>query len=136
MKRNLLLQLRETHSLFAGKSDEGKRIAGPDESLFELVTDAKKLMPSSASRVFVVSGDDYRGMRGAYYAYPQNVYWRRKGRKLPEPEAIQSDDYILVLPPVKLRYNSHENILESPDGNTVAVELLISRQIGALFRVL
>lgn len=135
-QKKLLVQLSETHGIFAGKSSEAKRSVGSDAALFEFVSDAKKLMPASSSRLFVVSSDDYTGMRGAYYAYPHNVYWRRKGRGLPQREAIHPDDYILVLPPTSLSYNSRENTLESPGGNAIAVQLLISRQAGALFRVL
>tara|TARA_R110001599_G_C12277354_1_gene663193 strand:- start:36956 stop:38101 length:1146 start_codon:yes stop_codon:yes gene_type:complete len=131
-----LVQLRETQVLYAGKSSEAKRKASPDAALFEFVAEASELMTSARSRVFVASSDDYTGMRGAYYALPHNVYWERGGRELPPRQAIQADDYILVLPPAALNYNSHENFLETRDGDVIPVQLLIARQAGALFRVL
>jgi len=135
-QRKLLLQLRETHKAFAGKSSVEKRSVGMDAALFNFIGEAKELMPIDASRLFVLSSDDYRGMRGAYYAYPHNVYWRRKSRGLAEQNAIRSDDYILLLPPTSLSYNSAEQTLESPGAKPIAVQLLISRQAGALFRAL
>lgn len=132
----LLLQLRETQALYAGKSNAEKRGVGIDAVLFELVSEASDQMSSADTRVFVGSSDDYKGMRGAYYLYPHNVYWKRHGPELPSRKAIHPDDYILVLPPTELSFNSRENILETPGGDHIVVKLLLSRPAGALFRVL
>jgi hypothetical protein len=133
---NLLLQLRETQALYAGKSNEEKRRAGTDAELFAFVHEARSQMSSVDSRVFVGSSDDYSGMRGAYYLYPYNAYWKRGGPELPQASAILQDDYILVVPPTELSFNPAKALLETPAGDHIAVRLLVSRPVGALFRVL
>lgn len=131
----LLLQLRETHSLYAGKSNAEKRSAGIDADLYEFIAEANQRVPTG-SRVFVSSSDDYRGMRGAYYLYPNNSYWRRSGSELPRRKAIHKHDYILVLPPTSLDFDPQNSVLATPRGDQFAVKLLLSRPAGALFQVL
>jgi len=133
---NLLFQLRETQALYAGKSNDEKRRAGTDAELFEFVREARDQMSSVESRVFVGSSDDYKGMRGAYYLYPFNAYWKRRGPELPQGNAILQDDYILVLPPTELSFNPAKAVLETPAGDHIAVRLLVSRPAGTLFQVL
>jgi hypothetical protein len=128
-------QLGETRDELAGKSGHERRLAAPDGELYAFVSDALAAIADPESRIFLATGSDYFGVRGAYHLFPMNVFWRRHGPELPEPRYLRSGDYILVYAPRRVRYHPSEGMLRWPDDNEVAVEKLMLRQGGGLFRV-
>ena len=128
-------QLGETRETFAGKTGNERRLAAPDGALYAFVSDVREAVADPASRVFLATGSDYLGVRGAYHLFPMNVFWRRHGPELPDPQFLRAGDYILVYAPRAVRYHSNEGVLRWPDGNEVAVDELMLRPNGGLFRV-
>jgi hypothetical protein len=131
----LLQQLAVTHAKFAGKDDDAKLAAGPDGALVQFMSDVKNLVAPEA-RIFVASGDDYRGMRGSYYLYPRNVFWARGDTELPSREYIQEGDFIVLIYPSTLNFDPEKSVIRSGVGEPLPVELLASGGLGGLFRVL
>lgn len=132
----LLDRLRNTHSDFAGLASADRRTVGPEAPLFAFVGAAKQRIAPDGTRVFVSSADEYIGMRGAYYLYPRNVYWKRNGPELPAWRRLRKGDYLLVLAPTALRFDRQQNILVAPRGERVAVEVETSSAVGTLYRVM
>ncbi|MAT95078.1 MAG: hypothetical protein CME59_21115 [Halioglobus sp.] len=131
----LLRQLGETRADFAGKSREEKLLAGPDAELYAFVARARALMSPADARVFVSSSDNYTGLRGAYYLYPFNAYWKKDGHELPHPAFLRRGDYIMVLQPASLRVARRRGMAFSADGS-FPVEVLLASQGRQLLRVL
>jgi hypothetical protein len=128
-------QLGVTYETFYGKDTQGKLTAGLDAELVELMTGVKGQLESTDSRIFVSSTDDYLGMRGAYYLYPFNVFWKRHGPELPRGEYLRSGDYIVLVGPTQMSFDPVTSTLQTPQSRTLSVEPVISRRMGSLFRV-
>jgi hypothetical protein len=131
----LLQQLAVTHATFAGKGDAAKLAAGPDGALVQFMSDVKQRVAPEA-RIFVASGDDYRGMRGSYYLYPRNVFWARGGTELPSREYIHEGDFIVMIHPSTLNFDQEKSVIRIGSGESLSVKLLASGGLGGLFRVL
>jgi hypothetical protein len=132
----LFRQLENTHDTFAGKAGDEKILASSDAELFDFISNVKKSAESTDAKVFVVSSVDYLGMRGAYYLYPRNVYWNRYGLELPDRSFIRRGDYIVAIRPGEIRYNSSNGELYLPQGQTLAVQRILSQSYGEAFRAL
>ena len=131
----LLRQLGETYQTFSGRDTPGKLAAGLDAELVELMVDVKGRLESPDSRIFVSSTDDYLGMRGAYYLYPFNVFWQRRGPELPAGEYLHSGDYIVLVAPTQISFDAVTNTLQAQQRKALSVEPVFSRRMGSLFRV-
>jgi len=131
----LLRQLGVTYETFSGKDTQGKLAVGLDAELVELMTSVKGQLESTDSRIFVSSTDDYLGMRGAYYLYPFNVFWKRHGPELPRAETMHSGDYIVLVRPTQMNFDPETNTLQTPQSTTLSVEPIISRRVGSLYRL-
>jgi hypothetical protein len=131
----LLRQFAVTYETFSGKDTQGKLAAGLDAELVELMTGVKGQLESTDSRIFVSSTDDYLGMRGAYYLYPFNVFWKRRGPELPRGKYLHSGDYVVLVGPTRVSYDPVTNTLQTPKRKALSVEPVISRRMGSLYRV-
>ena len=134
-QKKLLTQLVQTYDTFYGKDTRDQLAVGLDAELVSFVTEVNQRLASTDARIFVSSADDYLGMRGAYYLYPGNVYWKRNGRELPDLKYLHSGDYVVVIEPSDTRFNSLTQTLLIPENSSLAVEPLLSHPVGKLFRV-
>ncbi len=125
-----------TRATFAGKSNAEKRQAGPDSALFGFTRRVNDVVSESDGRVFISTTSDYQGMRGAYFLYPNNVYWDRYATTLPEPDYFEAGDFVVLFPPVQVGYDRNSGYLQYGDGKQLRAELLFSEGSGALFRAL
>jgi len=132
---DLWRQLEHTREQFAGRSDRQKLAAGIDADLVAFTDLVRQRLASPRDRVFVASADDYLGMRGAYYLYPANTYWRRSGPELPAVAYLHGGDYIAAVAPTALQFDALRGVLVTPDAATVPVERLFAGETGSLYRV-
>jgi hypothetical protein len=122
--------------MFAGKSNSEKRQAGGDSALFDFTRRVNDVVSESCTRVFISTASDYMGMRGAYFLFPNNVYWERDELTLPAAEHIEAGDYVVLLPPARVSYDRKARYLQYGNGERLRAELLFSEGSGALFRAL
>ena len=134
-QEKLLRQLEQTYNTFYGKDTQEQLAVGLDAELVRFVTEVNQQLASTDARIFVSSADDYLGMRGAYYLYPGNVYWKRGGRELPNLKYLHSGDYVVVVEPSDTRFDSLTQNLLMPENRSLGVEPLLSHPMGKLFRV-
>jgi hypothetical protein len=131
----LLRQVVETRAEFSNKTTQEQLAVGPDAELVEFITEVKQRLVSADARIFVSSASDYLGMRGAYYLYPNNVYWKRKKKGLPRREYLHSGDYIVLVEPTAIRFDPSTAMLKTPKNKFVRVERILSLGAGSLFEV-
>ena len=131
----LLTQLGKTYDTFYGRDTPEQLAVGPDAELISFVAGINQQLASTDARIFVSSADDYLGMRGAYYLYPGNVYWKRHGQELPNLKYLHSGDYVVVIEPADTRFDSLTQNLLIPGNRSLGVEPLLSHPMGKLFRV-
>jgi hypothetical protein len=134
-QHKLFRQLALTYSTFYGKDNQGKLVAGIDRELVGFMTEVKRELDSPDSRIFVSTSDDYLGMRGAYYLYPFNVFWQRKGAELPQNKYVHSGDYIVVVEPADTSFDAVTGTLLPRHDSSLSVELILSQRMGSLYRV-
>ena len=134
-QKQLFHQLALTYDTFSGKDSDEKLEAGIDGDIVAFMTRVKKEIASPDAQIFVSSADDYLGMRGAYYLYPLNVYWERKGPELPPQKYVHDGDYIVVVEPAGMHFDAQTGVLRSRSGTALQVEPVLSRHVGSLYRV-
>ena len=132
----LLRQLDATREAFAGKTPSEKRVEGRDANLFGFISRVREEIGPGHPRVFVTSSNDYTGMRGAYFLYPLNVYWQRKPPSLPLAESITRGDFIVLLKPTQLFYDSPSSTIQYGDKSRLSVRRILSTPTGDLFQVI
>ena len=111
-------------------------MGGPDSALVQFMSGVRQRITSPDARVFVASQDDYTGMRGSYYLYPLNVFWQRSRSELPAVRYIHSGDYIVLINPTAIRFDSQKSALLTPDREQILVKLLGGGGVGSLYRVI
>jgi hypothetical protein len=134
-QEKLLRQLEQTYNTFYGKDTREQLAVGPDAKLVSFVTAVNQQLASPDARIFVSSASDYLGMRGAYYLYPGNVYWKRNAPELPDIKYLHSGDYVVVIEPANTRFDSLTQSLLISGSRSLGVEPLLSHPMGKLFRV-
>lgn len=132
----LLRQTEVSQTTFAGKSPHEKRLATDDSALYTFIGSIKEAIGEPDARVFIASASDYLGMRGAYFAYPQNVYWERHAVSLPPSDKIRAGDYVLLLRPIRAGFDKDTGLLRYGEDMSLHTELILSNDIGALFKVI
>ncbi len=132
-----LLQQHETsRATLAGRSDAEKGRRGQDSGMLELAEKVRAAVPDDgASRVFVVSDNDYFGMRSAYYLMPLNAYWNRR-QELPGRQHLQTGDFILLVPPARTAIDVQRRALRVSDAVFLPVRPVTGDAHGTLFQVL
>jgi hypothetical protein len=138
-QNQLLRQLADTYREFSGKSSQEKLAVGPDAQLYNFAAQVKPLLETKDARIFVDSGDKYRGQRGAYFLYPFNVYWREPfftfPHTLPHRDLMHSGDYIVLIKPTELGFNLESNELFLPHRMPMSAELIFSDHTGTVVRL-
>lgn len=129
-------QLGLTYTQFAGKDSQQKLAAGPDAALVHFANYVQQRVDSPDARIFVGSAVDYNGMRGSYYLYPRNVFWRRNRAELPALEYFRRGDYIVLINPTGVRFDPQQRALLPPDAAPVPARLLAEAAAGSLYQVL
>ncbi len=132
----LWTQLQETYRQFAGLTEEQKHLAAPDGALFAFMERVKRAIQDPDARLFLATGHDYTGVRGAYHLFPRNVYWKRGGPELPDPKYIHPGDYIVLFDPQQVQFDRHDDTLVWPQGHRLKVEGILLEGQGGLFKAL
>jgi hypothetical protein len=133
-QKRLTHQVTHSFQTFSGKTSEEKLAAGPDGKLYRFISTVKQHIESPDARVFVASSDLYRGMRGAYYLYPLNPYWKLEGPQIPDGRFMREGDYVLLLAPTRVKLNRAEGI-RLPETGYFPVETLLFSPTGRLVRL-
>ena len=133
-QQRLFYQVKDTRAQFSGLTSEEKLRVGPDAKIVAFVEILRKHIPEGA-RVFVLSDDDYEGLRTAYYLYPSNVYFRMKFGLPGERRLIRSGDFIAVMTSPGTRYNKRNEFLYVPESGRWDVDRLVDERVGDLYRV-
>lgn len=134
-QNQLLHQVADTYRTFVGRNTPQKHAVGPDAALYRFIAQVKPLMHPEDARVFVDSGDEYQGLRAAYYLYPFNVYWPEPGQKFPSRQQLRSGDYIVLIPPTTLQFIPLGRRLAFSPNNVVRVELILRDAMGTVVRM-
>jgi hypothetical protein len=134
-QQKLVRQLTVTYDTFYGKNPQEKLAAGFDAGLVNFATQVKEHLGQDSPRVFVTSSSDYLGMRGAYYLYPHNVFWKRFARTLPGKRHLQSGDHIVIIEPTEITFDSSAGQLQLPGKQPIGIEPIFAHPAGKLFRV-
>jgi len=137
-QRELMSQLTQTRSQFAGKTLEQKHLADIDGNIYRYITRLKNdVLPKTPTRVIVLhnsQGHNFERLKAQYYLLPHRVY--NFGRKPPK-SGLATVDYILVLGEIPgLEFDLQTSKLVWKKGKrSLAVEQVDKESMGALFRV-
>lgn len=132
---NLARQFASTRAQFAGKNAEERYRAGDDAPLFSFIEKARRVLPATPARIFVVADASYFRDRAAYHLYPHNVYAPTVVNAIPPAGALRPGDWLVVYQRRGVQYNAAEKRLRWEDGRSVAAELKLVESFGALFRI-
>jgi hypothetical protein len=133
-QKRLTHQVVHSYDTYAGKTTGEKLAAGPDGGLFRFISQVKEHIASPDARVFVASSDLYLGMRGAYYLYPLNPFWKLEGPQIPEGRFMREGDYVLLLAPTRVKLNREAGI-RLPETGYFAADTLFISPSGKLVRL-
>ena len=133
---NLMRQVAETRSRYAGKDWHEKRVAAEDGALFSFIDQVRAKLPPPPARVFIVAETHYFRDRGAYHLYPHNVYFEPYRDTLPPSSAFHAGDYLVVYQRPGVQYDPARKRLRFPDGTTIPAEVMLADRGAALFRIL
>ena len=121
--------------MFAGKSEEDRRLAALDGEFYRFLREVRQRLPERPARLFIVSADPagFWAGRARYHLLPHNGY--AGFARLPPPDQARPGDYILILSPLPdARYDPERRMLEGGDTQ-LPVEMLHLAARGALFRI-
>ncbi len=121
-----------TQQRYAGKSWEEKHLAAEDGPLFGLMQQIKKMLPSTASRVFVIADDEYMRYRSAYHLYPFNVF--ATDNLLPVGY-FKSGDFIIILGKDEVEFDTARHLLKWGADQRLAADLLLVAENNVLLKV-
>ena len=125
-------KLSLTQQRYAGKSWKEKHLAAEDGPLFGLMQQIKAMLPSSTSRVFVFSDDEYMRYRSAYHLYPFNVF--ATDNLLPEGY-FKSGDFIIILGKDEVEFDTSHNLLTWGPKQQLKADLLLLAANNVLLKV-
>jgi hypothetical protein len=132
----LWTQVQETYRRFAGLTEEQKHLAASDGALFAFMERVKRAIHNPDARLFLATGGDYTGVRGAYHLFPRNVYWRRGKLGLPDPKYMRPGDYIVLFESKQVRFDSGDDTLVWPKEHRLKVRRIFRERQGSLFKAL
>lgn len=131
----LLRQSELSLEELAGRPLHERRLRSQDAAVYQLAEQVKGAIPEADARVFVTSISDYGGMRSSYFLYPKNVFWQRHANTLPAAKHLRSGDYVVLVPPTSVRFDSDAGTL-SYGVEQLSVRQVLALPTGSLFRVL
>lgn len=138
-QKELVTQLTQTRSQFAGKTAQEKHLADIDSHIYRYIMRLKdEVLPQASSRIVILhdsQGHNFERLKAQYYLLPHKVY--NFGR-MPPKTGLSSIDYILVLGEVSgLEFHPQTNTLVWKHGKrSLVVDQLDSDSMGRLYRVL
>ncbi len=130
---NLARQVRSTSELYAGKDWRDKHLAAPDAALFAFVERARRLLPATPARVFVLADAHYFRGRAAYHLYPHNVHFEPYFNVLPAADRIRPGDWIVVYQRRGVQYDPSQRNLRWESGTPIPVDLRLIEPGAAVF---
>ena len=135
-QKELSTQLSETRYLFAGKSQEQKRVDDVDGDIFEYARHLKtEVLGPPGTRLFILHDIQYRSyprLRLQYHLLPHTTF---NFDRYPKGEHLRKGDLILVMGAIKgLRFLPESSALDW-GYDFVPVELLDKHDQGSLFLV-
>tara|TARA_R110001592_G_C13192961_1_gene753473 strand:+ start:24032 stop:25288 length:1257 start_codon:yes stop_codon:yes gene_type:complete len=134
---NISTQLEDTKTLFAGRTQHEKHLAGTDRELYSYAHYLKsEILPAAgAKRIFLLHDLDdetYPRLKAQYFLLPHNIY--NYGR-LPNKKKARQGDYILVLGKIAgLDYDPQKRRL-TWGGKSLRVKLIDTHSEGQLYKV-
>ena len=136
-QNRLLYQAEHSRRLFAGKDSPEKLAVGPDSELYQFISAAKAHIQPEDARVFVATSDIYQGMRGAYYLYPFNAFWRLEPPEIPHDPYLRAGDYFVLIHPSETKFypGRGEGKLLGPQNRPHLAERLYADNTGTLVRL-
>jgi len=132
---NLAQQTRETTVRFGDKDWQAKHLAADDGPLFAFIEKARKALPPTPARVFVLADADYFRGRAAYHLYPHNVWYDPYYNSVPPADRLHAGDFIVVYQRRGVQYDAAEHRLRWDGGVTLPAEIKLLDGGGALFAV-
>lgn len=129
---------------FAGKTPDEKALAADDAPIAALAFDIRKALPPPPVRVFVLCDSRLIALRVTHFLFPQNASRNSSARdeerenpKLapPKREALRSGDHLVLLFYSGLRYDAAGGQLVWPNGETKAVDVVLSKPEMQLVRI-
>lgn len=133
-QKRLTHQVAHSYNAYAGKTTAQKIAAGPDARLFKFISQVKEHIDSPESRIFVASSDLYLGMRGAYYLYPLNAYWKLERPEIPANDFMRAGDYVLRIHPSRVYYRKGKGV-RRPETKFFPADLVFASTAGKLYRL-
>jgi hypothetical protein len=136
---DLSTQLRETKTIFGGKTTHEKHLADGDQHIYSYAKRLKEqvLPESQDSRIFIVhnsSGLNYDRLKTQYYLLPNNIY---NYGSTPPNHGLRGGDFILVLGELpQLRYLSDRNELSWGNNKVVLAQVRDKDKLGTLYEIL
>ncbi len=131
----LLRQVGKTAQQYAGKDWRERHLAADDGALFAFIDKARSVLPDRHARVFVVADADYFRARAVYHLYPYNAWYVPAHNMLPPVDRLHQGDWIVVYRRQGVHYDAAAHRLHWDGGETVAAELKLAGDGGALFEV-
>lgn len=130
---DLWQKLGLTQQRYAGKSWEEKHLAGLDGQVFELIQQARAMLPPTPSRIFLYADEKYTLGRGVYHLYPHNVL----GRALLDgtPTDFKSGDFIIILGQSKAVFDPAQHLLSWGAGQHLGADMLLIKNNILLLKV-
>ena len=132
---NLVRQVNETATQYAGKDWGERHLAAEDGPLFEFIREVRAKLPAGPARVFMIADAHYFRGRGAYHLYPYNVYFDPWQNMAPPPSLLRPGDYLVVYQRHGIQYDPALQRLRWDGREPVAAELLLTAPGAAAFRI-
>ncbi len=134
-QRTLVIQLQNTWADHDDKALSDRLMIESNAKIRRLITLMRGQMVEAGFRVFVNSEKEYNAKRAAYEFYPANVYWHRRERGDLPMRYLRTGDYIALVEPTSIRYESDGNRLLTESGENVSAVRIWKSADGALYRV-
>lgn len=132
---NLIRQEQVTVRAYGGLTATEKHLAAEDGALFAFVERARRVMPETPARVFVVAGAAYFRGRAAYHLYPHRVYTDRINGTMPPASALRPGDWLVDFESRAIAYDAVSGRLRWSGDQTIAAEPRLVLPGAALFLV-
>lgn len=123
-QQRLAWRVVDTFDRYWGLSEAEKLNVSPDVDLVSLSEAIAATLVDASSRVFIVSDDEYVGLRMAYYLYPLNIYYRRKMQYEAISQYVTPGDHLLILGRPQVSFDPKTGELTLPEGRSLSVSPL------------
>ncbi len=132
---NLVRQEQATVGTYGGLTPTEKHLAAEDGALYAFVEQARRVMPDTPVRVFVVADAAYFRGRAAYHLYPHRVYTDRIDGTMPPAGALRPGDWLANFDARSIAYDAVSGSLRWNGDQAVAAEPRLVVPGAALFLI-